>query len=58
MIREICKDEVFLAQKAELATIEDLPVADDLLDTLRHPSGRLRGHGGQYDRCQQKNHRL
>ena len=36
MIREICKDEVFLAQKSELATIEDLPVADDLLDTLRH----------------------
>ena len=36
MIRDICKDEVFLAQKAELATIEDLPVADDLLDTLRH----------------------
>ena len=36
MIREICKDEVFLAEKAELATIEDLPVADDLLDTLRH----------------------
>ena len=36
MIREICKDEVFLAQKAEPATIEDLPVAADLLDTLRH----------------------
>ena len=36
MLREICKDEVFLAQKAELATVEDLPVADDLLDTLRH----------------------
>ena len=36
MIREICKDEVFLAQKAELATVEDLPVADDLLDTLKH----------------------
>lgn len=36
MIREICKDEVFLAQKAELATIEDLPVAADLLDTLKH----------------------
>lgn len=36
MIREICKDEVFLAQKAELATIEDLSVADDLLDTLKH----------------------
>ncbi len=36
MIREICKDEAFLAQKAELATIEDLPVAADLLDTLKH----------------------
>ena len=36
MIREICKDEAFLAQKAELATMEDLPVADDLLDTLKH----------------------
>ena len=34
MIREICKDEVFLAQKAELATIDDMPVAQDLLDTL------------------------
>ncbi len=32
MIREICKDEVFLAQTAELATIEDLSVADDLLE--------------------------
>lgn len=36
MIREICKDEAFLAQKAELATVEDLPVAADLLDTLKH----------------------
>ena len=27
MIREICKDEVFLAQKAELATADDLCVA-------------------------------
>lgn len=34
MIREICKDEAFLAQKAEPATMDDLPVAQDLLDTL------------------------
>ena len=36
MIREICKDEAFLAQKAELATPADLQVAADLLDTLIH----------------------
>ena len=36
MIREICKDEAFLANKAEPATMEDLPVAADLLDTLKH----------------------
>lgn len=34
MIYEIYKDEVFLAQKAEAATAEDLGVAQDLLDTL------------------------
>lgn len=34
MIREICKDETFLAQKAEAATAADLPTAQDLLDTL------------------------
>ena len=34
MIREIMRDETFLAQKAEPATPEDLPVAQDLLDTL------------------------
>ena len=34
MIREIMRDETFLAQKAEPATSEDLPVARDLLDTL------------------------
>lgn len=36
MIREICKDEAFLAQKAELGTPADLQVAADLLDTLIH----------------------
>jgi peptide deformylase len=35
MIRPICKDLAFLAQKAEPATPNDLPVVDDLLDTLK-----------------------
>ena len=34
MIQEICKDECFLAQKAEPATPADLPIAQDLIDTL------------------------
>lgn len=36
MIREICKDETFLAQKAEPATPQDASVAADLLETLEH----------------------
>ena len=36
MIREICKDTDFLAKKAELATLEDLPIANDLLETLEY----------------------
>ena len=34
MVCEICKDEIFLVQKAEPATADDLGVAQDLLDTL------------------------
>ena len=34
MIRELCKDTLFLARKAEIATANDLGVAQDLLDTL------------------------
>lgn len=34
MIRQICKNEAFLAQKAEPATADDLSVAQDLLETL------------------------
>ena len=34
MVREIIRDEAFLTQKAEPAVPEDLPVAQDLLDTL------------------------
>ena len=36
MIRDICKDESFLAQRAEPATMEDLAIAGDLLETLEH----------------------
>ena len=36
MVRTICKDEAFLAQKAEPATPADLAVAADLLETLEH----------------------
>ena len=36
MIRDICRDQAFLAQKGERAVPEDLPVAADLLDTLEH----------------------
>jgi len=40
MVREIMKDEAFLAQKAEPATPEDLEVARDLLETLEaHKAG-------------------
>ena len=36
MIRDICKDETFLAQRAEPATPEDRAIARDLLETLEH----------------------
>ena len=43
MIRDICKDEAFLAQKAEPAAADDLPVAADLLETLEHNKDRCVG---------------
>lgn len=40
MVCDICKDTVFLAQKAAPATAEDLGAAQDLLDTLiAHKAG-------------------
>ena len=36
MIQDICKDEAFLAQKAEPAAPDDIQVAADLLETLKH----------------------
>lgn len=35
MIRDIMRDQLFLSQKSEIATKEDLQVAEDLKDTLQ-----------------------
>ena len=35
MIRDIVKDEAFLSQKAEDATLDDVSVAEELVDTLK-----------------------
>ena len=35
MIRPIMKDVLFLGQKSETATKDDIAVVDDLIDTLR-----------------------
>lgn len=43
MIRDICKDETFLAQKAAPAGPEDLGTARDLLDTLEANRDRCVG---------------
>lgn len=40
MVREIMKDEVFLAEVSEKATVEDTEIARDLLETLEaHKAG-------------------
>ena len=43
MIRPIIKDALFLGQKSVPATPDDIPVADDLLDTLRAHSAECVG---------------
>lgn len=43
MIKEIIHDEKFLAQKSELATKDDLYLADDLRDTLEANKERCVG---------------
>ena len=35
MIREVCRDVLFLSQKSEPATKDDMQVVQDLLDTLK-----------------------
>ncbi len=34
MIKELIHDPIFLSEKSEVATKDDLPVAQDLFDTL------------------------
>ena len=43
MIREIVRDEFFLQIPSRAATPDDIPVADDLMDTLRANAGRCVG---------------
>ncbi len=43
MVRPIVKDVLFLGQKSVPATPEDIPIADDLLDTLRAHSAECVG---------------
>lgn len=43
MKREIVTDTNFLRQKSKAATAEDVPVAQDLLDTLRENQDRYSG---------------
>lgn len=46
MVREIVHDPIFLAQKSRPATAADLPVAQDLLDTLEANRERCVGMAG------------
>lgn len=43
MIRPICKDVLLLSQKSEPATKEDMPIVQDLLDTLKANETRCVG---------------
>jgi len=43
MVKPIVRDILFLGRKSLPATADDLPVAEDLLDTLRANSGRCVG---------------
>ena len=36
MVKELMHDPIFLAKKSETATIDDLEIANDLLDTIDH----------------------
>ena len=43
MIREICRDILFLQRKARPATAEDIEIANDLLETLKANEERCVG---------------
>ena len=48
MVREICRDEAFLSQRAEPAMKDDLGTAQDLLDTLlAHKEGCVGAGSGR-----------
>ena len=51
MIRPICKDILFLRQKAEQAAKDDMDTVQDLLDTLK-----ANEDGSQHDWSQEKYH--
>ena len=57
MIKELMHDPIFLAGKSEIATKEDLPIAQDLLDTLMANKEVCR-YGGEYDRREKTHHRV
>ena len=50
MVRELMHDPIFLAWKSEIATKDDLPIAQDLLDTLMANKEVCVRYGGKYDR--------
>lgn len=50
MVRELMHDPIFLAWKSEIATKDDLPIAQDLLDTLMANKEVCVQYGGKYDR--------
>ena len=52
MVREIMKDEAFLAEASEKATAEDADTARDLLETLEAHKA------GEYDRRASAHHRV
>ena len=43
MVRDIVRDQFFLRMPSRPATVEDVPVADDLMDTLRANAERCVG---------------
>lgn len=51
MIRTICRDMFFLGLKADTATKEDLPIAADLLETLKANADRCVGMAANMIGC-------
>lgn len=49
MVREICRDVIFLGKKSEPATKEDLSVAKRFIRYTCSKPRTLRRHGGKYD---------